>query len=173
LKRALIIVSIIAIGLSRYLIHTEALNQDEAPKLTSSSHQTELPQAKRKIFKSSINDNREFHEIISRAYQVLPRVEVLRIKRDLTRAPTELLKAGEPFAQIGDALKQDPSLAPQALEFYQACVGDEDFLFAIRALCLRDLRYWTGRVRGPGSFDESQFPEALVRAEKILPRDFH
>ncbi len=174
MKRTILLV-FMALGLALVALHSHSrcqiANRVATPKLQtfSPAPDPKKPKVNFPLGANADKEKTEFHQLISQAFEILPRVEVLKLHRDHSQPPPELLQAGTPFGQIEDSLRSNPSLAPQAVEFYRACADDTEMLFAIRALCFRDLRYWSERVEGAMPIAESHYPASVVRAANSIP----
>lgn len=85
---------------------------------------------------------------------------------ELHRTPKALIRAGAEIGAIEKAIKGDPSLAPEALEFYGRCAGGDTLDTAVRALCLAN-----GRALSGGGIDESTLsPEIRRLADKLTKK---
>lgn len=109
----------------------------------------------------------EFAQLTNTSFIRLPRMEKIRKsgKRDFHHAPPELLEISDDLGKIHDAMEREAKLIPAGREFFKKCALDNTVMSAARAVCLRDLKYWTGNA----PLDMSEFPEHIKKIAGSLP----
>lgn len=75
-----------------------------------------------------------------------------------------LLSAAPGLAAVSSSLSADNSLIPDGLDFYRECIASEDILLAVRAVCLKNYRFWNPRSPAAAqNSDEISFPEQIKK----------
>lgn len=109
----------------------------------------------------------EFREVSRRAWSRLPRMAEIRKKglRDSHYAPPELLEVADDLGRINELLDADPRLIGAGITFLKRCALEEGVMEAARAVCLRNLKYWSANQ----AIDMSLFPDHIKRIAQTLP----
>lgn len=115
-------------------------------------------------------DIQAFRQLAGDTLGRLPTVEAFRAnpKRETHFTPAELLDSAPLLAKLTLALKANPRLIPEGIAFYDECARREGLMTATRAVCLRDLRYWTTQSGAP-TVDAGQFPARIWDIASYLP----
>ena len=88
---------------------------------------------------------------------------------ELHTTPRVLLMSGLALGKIAEAIAQDPSLVPQAIEFYTDCAVSGDIAQTVRALCLARYQHHSGK--SVPAVASSRIPESVIQlAEHVQIR---
>lgn len=98
----------------------------------------------------------EFEALLTEAKAKLPTREILlqKTEEELHQPPREVLDLGIEFGKIHDSLAAQPGLAPTGAKFFAECAGRDDLLTSVRAVCLRNARFWGATVTAPAEIEE-------------------
>lgn len=105
----------------------------------------------------------EFELLLTEVRDQLPTRAILRNKtaEEVHQPPQELLDIGLEFGKIHDALALQPSRVPAGAAFFAECAGRDDLLTSVRAVCVRNARFWGVTVDG--------LPAEVERVAAALP----
>jgi hypothetical protein len=113
-----------------------------------------------------------FHALITETFEGLPKLRDLKRRRHSDQMPPEILRASQGLSEIHDAVASNPRLAPYSFEFYRACAQSNDLVIPVRAVCLRDLSYWTARLSIQDQPRATDYPQDVWNLSKTLPLPF-
>lgn len=120
---------------------------------------------------SKVEEKRKFRSYLETSYLHLPSIENLRLSKsgDFHLVPAEVIQSSEIFGEIAERLSANPSLTPEALNFFTACASNQLLVTSVRAVCARNLKDWALRA----SIDVSKIsiPENIERIADFLPRN--
>lgn len=113
----------------------------------------------------------EFQKLTAETLDRLPRVEDMRkhANGDAHFSPPELMAASPSLGRIATALRENPELIPQGIDFYRDCARRDGTLTAVRVLCLRNLRFWAKENPEVTEVDPRDYPEDLWKLADSLP----
>ncbi len=112
-----------------------------------------------------------FQRLTEEALDRLPRNPQFKGKSadELHFTPSAIMEMGPTLARIGDSLRAHPDLVPQGIEFYENCAQNPEVVAALRTICLRDLKYWTGKQPEVTLVRESDYPAEIWHISNSLP----
>jgi hypothetical protein len=90
--------------------------------------------------------------------------------RDFEGLPRELAPVTAILGRIATALREDPTLVPQGIAFYRECAQQSSDLYSVRAVCLRDLKYWETQSGARDDSDSLGVPPEVARIVRMLPQ---
>lgn len=107
--------------------------------------------------------------LTSRTLEKLQREPEPNPKRDSHYSRPGLFDTSREFGEIADRLQKDSSAIPEGVDFYRACATDERVMVPIRAVCLRNLRYWSNKAQPQIPVNDTEFPDRLHELARALP----
>ena len=101
----------------------------------------------------------QFEKLVAKARATIPTVKELRAlsEEELHTTPKSMVQAGIVIGDLAQAMKDDPSLVPQGIAFYQSCLFNDEYPTPIRALCYARATSHL-KERGEKLENESQVP---------------
>ncbi|MBY0371041.1 hypothetical protein K2X33_10160 [bacterium] len=164
-----------ALGLY-YAVLPSSVQIEEKPEasLAPGQERLALPPMKRTAPSDARNHSSEietFRRLANDTFSRLPTVEQFAAnpRRETHFTPTEVLEDAPLMAKLALALKENPALIPDGIAFYDKCARQETLMIATRAVCLRDLRFWTSQNTQAATLREGEFDPHLWAIVKHLP----
>jgi hypothetical protein len=113
----------------------------------------------------------EFVRLTQDTLEALPRLDALQGKTsaEVHHSPAAVLKASAPLARVDESIRSNPALTPQGIQFYYECAMAPEILTAVRALCLRNFKYYAEKEPGVATVRKNEFPSALWDLTLSLP----
>lgn len=151
-----------AILLASGVFQAPARHDDDGVFFPPSQHVTVSPKLTAPVPKADEPVHTSFREKANAILGGLPRRSDLRPSTKQGGSTSAgLLAASSGLGAISQSLRADTSLIADGLDFYRACVASDDILVAVRAVCLKNLRYWTSRSRSTANTEEGSYPEQI------------
>lgn len=149
---------------------TDQASQPPSASATVTVPVTQEGSADKKSAAKSVPLTREeFRTLAQKVLESIPAKDKLQeeAKKNVHGAPDSLFRAGLELGSIYQAVKDNPSLAPDAVEFYSACAKDEKRPDTVRALCFSHYRKIGAEIGA--SVDMKLVPEKIkVLSDKVM-----
>ena len=134
-----LLVIVAAMGVGLYLLR--AKDSPVGPASPLAETEIHVAAAAPIMAPQGVIDRREkFAKKTRETLDSLPTVAKLRglTEEEAHVNPAALNAAGDDLGQIAAEVQADPSLVPQAVEFYKSCAKRDDLPTSVRALCYSD-----------------------------------
>ncbi|NDD91834.1 hypothetical protein EBZ37_07090 [bacterium] len=108
----------------------------------------------------------EFKKLTQTTLNSLVQQEELRklSTEELHTFPQILLKSAVELGKIAEKITKDPSLVPEAIEFYSRCAGAREIAQSIRALCLARYQHHSRATKGDHqALPAGDIPESVIQ----------
>jgi len=115
-------------------------------------------------------DHSQFSALETDAFEKIERAEHADpALNDPEGPPRTLFPVTAVLGRIAVALRENPALVPEGIAFYRRCATQDSDLFSVRAVCLRDLKYWENRSGAADDSDSLNVPPDVSRIVGLLP----
>jgi hypothetical protein len=167
-------IALLAVLILLKVWHSSDRQKDAIPSPTTRAHESVAKETAKSLtplpgLRPSESKSRKFLDLSAQFLAELPRLRPAGNPGAPEDHHKALMLASLGFGKIADELKQNPGLASEGMAFYRQCAADETVLSAARALCLRNLRYWSSRAGE--SVPEAEYPQPIRKLADALPKE--